>query len=565
MSFRLPFLHSRSGGSSHHSDSSRSGWHSATLVLLTSLWIAGPANWPLWQTLFGLPGQQGLRGGLFALAFGGIIAGGMMIVMALAAWPRLVKWVIGLVLLSAASGAHFMGTYGVVIDSTMMINVLQTDPREVRDLLSLRMLLTVLLLAGLPLWWIARRPLRRPGWKMVLGHQAGLIAGGLLLAALCLYSSFATFSATMRNHTSLRYKINPLNSFYALGQIAHEAHQEPDGPPQPVGLDAKLVRPVGAKPPLMVLVLGETARADHFSLNGYARPTNPELSKLPVLSLRDVTSCGTNTAASLPCMFSLLGREGFLAADRSQENVLDLLQRAGLAVLWLDNQSGCKGQCDRIHSAYAHTPAPGAAPLPAGVCQGEECFDAALLHGLDERINALPAEQRARGVVLVMHQMGSHGPAYHDRSPPDRKPFQPECTTPVLQDCNRQALVNAYDNSIAYADHIVAGTIGWLRRQDGFDRTLIYISDHGESLGENNLYLHGLPYRVAPREQKHVPLILWWPGLEQQPADPLGTCLKGRLDQPFSHDHLSHTLIGWLGVQAAEYRRELDLTAACRQ
>ncbi|MEY4754981.1 MAG: hypothetical protein RJA44_2656, partial [Pseudomonadota bacterium] len=340
----------------------------------------------------------------------------------------------------------------------------------------------------------------------------------------------------------------------------------PDGPPQPVGLDAKLAPlAAGQRPPLLLLVLGETARAANFSLYGYARPTNPELSKLPVLAFSDVSSCGTNTAASLPCMFSLLGREAYLAQERPQENVLDLLQRAGLAVLWLDNQSGCKGQCDRVASASAHTPAPGAAPLPAGLCHGEECFDAVLLHGLDERIAALPAERRARGVVLVMHQMGSHGPAYYDRSPPDRKPFQPECNTSVLQDCEPQSLVNAYDNSIAYADHIVASAIGWLRRQQQFDPLLMYLSDHGESLGENNLYLHGLPYSVAPREQKHVPLVVWWPALERQPADPLGACLRQRLATPLSHDHLSHSLIGWLGVQTADYRRERDLFAPCRQ
>ncbi|MEY4753378.1 MAG: hypothetical protein RJA44_1053, partial [Pseudomonadota bacterium] len=258
----LDFLLRRPAPGAASASASPAGWHSASLAALAALWIAGPANWPLWQRLSELPGQQGLRGLLFALAFGGLIAGITALVLALGAWPRLVKALIGLMLISAASGAHFMGTYGIVIDSTMMVNVLQTDAREVRDLLSLRLLLSLLLLAGLPLWWLARQPLQRPRWPVTLRRQLGLMAGGLLLAVLCVYASFATFSATMRNHTTLRYMVNPLNAYYALGSLAWASQKAPDGPPQPVGLDAKLAPlAAGQRPPLLLLVLGETARA----------------------------------------------------------------------------------------------------------------------------------------------------------------------------------------------------------------------------------------------------------------------------------------------------------------
>jgi lipid A ethanolaminephosphotransferase len=320
-------------------------------------------------------------------------------------------------------------------------------------------------------------------------------------------------------------------------------------------------RPAGAKPPLLVLVIGETARADHFSLNGYQRPTNPELATRQLLSFTEVSSCGTSTAASLPCMFSHLGRKGYDGRAREHENLLDLLQHAGLAVLWLDNQAGCKGLCARVPQANANSPASGDARLLAGLCDGEECLDEALLRGIDQRLAALPAERRAQGIVLVMHQMGSHGPAYYKRSPADRKPFQPECTTNVLQQCAREAVVNAYDNSIVYTDHVLSQAIGWLQDQAGaYDASLLYVSDHGESLGENNLFLHGLPYAVAPREQTHVPMLLWLPSQRSAQL----ACLRARRDAALSHDNLFHTVLGLVGVTAAEYQPALDLMAACK-
>jgi lipid A ethanolaminephosphotransferase len=312
-----------------------------------------------------------------------------------------------------------------------------------------------------------------------------------------------------------------------------------------------------------VLVVGETARADHFSLNGYARQTNPELAKADVVSFTEVTSCGTNTAASLPCMFSALGRKAFESSGHGYENLLDLVQRAGLAVLWLDNQSGCKGLCDRVPHAAAIDAAPGSPPLPAQLCADGECYDETLLLNLDARLAALPAERRSRGVLLVLHQMGSHGPAYFKRAPPRLKPFLPECVTPVLQQCALDTVVNAYDNSIAYTDHVLAETIRWLAQQEAsYDPALIYLSDHGESLGENNIFLHGLPFAFAPREQIHVPMVAWF---GKSPGDNGRLeCLRQRRDTPLSHDNLVHTVLGVLGIEAIEYKKDLDAFAPCR-
>jgi lipid A ethanolaminephosphotransferase len=419
-------------------------------------------------------------------------------------------------------------------------------------------------LAGVPLAWLWRRPpLAKLGWAPrlvlnLLGFAAGI---GLVLALV--FSSFANLASTMRNEEELRYMINPLNLYWSAGVVAVQANAKPDGPPEVVGADAQLApRAAGTKPRLLLLVVGETARASNFSLNGYARQTNPELARLPVLSFTEVSACGTSTAASLPCMFSPLGREAFNGQKTPQENLLDVLQRAGLAVLWLDNQSGCKGLCERVPNSSTAQAAAGAPPLPADLCDASgECLDEALLSGLDQRLAALEPARVRRGVVLVMHQMGSHGPAYFKRSPAALKRFLPECTSSALQQCPREEVINAYDNTIVTTDRLLARSIGWLQGQSRrFDTQLLYVSDHGESLGEKNIYLHGMPYAVAPRDQKHVPLLLW---TGQASAGQL-QCLADKRNAPLSHDNLFHTVLGLMAVQTSLYKPELDFMASCR-
>ncbi|SDM58993.1 lipid A ethanolaminephosphotransferase [Polaromonas sp. JS666] len=530
------------------------------LVVLASIWIATVCNVALWRELFRLPGLNGGQAAVISVALVLVITLATTALLSLLAWRWTLKPAITLFLLAAAFGAYFMMAYGVVIDKTMMVNTLQTDVRETRDLLNWRLLATVLVLAVLPLVLLWRQKVRRASAaRQLLGNFATL-AGTSVLLVLVVFLFFQSIASVMRNYTHVRYLINPLNSFYALGAIAAKPFQRDESMVLPLGEDAKLGASYSAqnKPPLLLLVLGETARSGNFSLNGYNRPTNPLLAKENVVSLRNAWSCGTSTAASVPCMFSHFGREAYDSRPANYEGLLDVLQRAGLAVLWIDNQSGCKGVCDRVpnvNTVQLQVP---------GLCDSGECFDEVMLRGIDERIAALPPERRAKGVVVVMHQMGGHGPAYYKRSPQAVKKFLPECADNALQSCSKEGLVNAYDNSIVYTDQLLASSIQWLKAQEARSApALLYLADHGESLGENNLYLHGMPYGIAPDVQKRVPWITWLsPGFEQRSK--LSTaCLKQQLDTPVSHDNYFHSVLGLMNVQTSVYKSALDIYARC--
>ncbi|MEO5698024.1 MAG: phosphoethanolamine--lipid A transferase [Burkholderiaceae bacterium] len=546
----------------------RAGWNPLTLAMLGATWIATLGNWPLWLALSRLPEMSSIRGLVFIAGFAVMVAALTAALLGLFAWRYTIKPALAFFVLSAAVAAYFMGAYGIVLDPSMMTNVLQTDPREVGELLSWPLLVNLLALGLLPVAWLVRARVSAASWPRQALRTGVAIGACMTFVALLIFALFADLSTTMRNHRTLRYLINPVNAYFSLAVLAVQATAQPSLALQAIGLDARLApRAPGARPPLVVLVVGETARADHFSLNGYARPTNPQLVREPdIVSFTDVTACGTSTAASLPCMFSAFDRRGYTARDRDHENLLDLAQRAGIAVLWLDNQSGCKGLCDRVpHAMTSERPA-AAAPLPAGLCGDGECYDEVLLLDLGARLAALPQVQRDRGVLIVLHQMGSHGPAYYKRSPPQRKPFRPECETTVLQQCALGDVVNAYDNSIAYTDHVLAKTIRWLERHaEGHAPALVYVSDHGESLGENNLFLHGLPFAWAPREQTHVPMIAWLGADASATRRAELDCLRRRKDVPLSHDHLFHTVLGLLGIEASEYMAALDVFAPCRK
>jgi len=532
------------------------GRHPLLLTWLATVWLVTLPNIPLWRQLAQLPEVTGLRGALFGLGLAFGIAGLTHALLSVLNWRWLLKPVLTLFLMSAASGAYFMWSYGIVIDANMIVNVMQTDPREAADLFNWRLLLSLGLLGVLPVWWLWRQPVRPLSWGKRLGTNLLSLVASVAVLVISLMLIYQDFASVMRNHTQLRYLINPLNSFYAVGRVVAQPLERDNSKVEPIGQDAQLVLPAGAAPATLIVVVGETARAGNFGVNGYERDTTPRLAREDIVSLRNVWSCGTSTAASLPCMFSHLGKDAYEKRSTNHESLVDVLQHAGLAVLWVDNQSGCKGVCARVPSIST------TALKVANHCEDGECRDEVMLHELDKHIAALPAERRAKGVVVFMHQMGSHGPAYHKRVPAAFKRFQPECASNALQECERQQVVNAYDNTIAYTDHFLAETIGWLKKRPG-PTAMVYLADHGESLGENNLYLHGLPYAIAPDVQKRVPWITWVSSGFAQQRGWRQACLQDKRMTEIRHDHFFHSVMGIAGVRSAEYKPGLDIYGSC--
>ena len=533
-----------------------------TVVVVLAIWLTLVANLTLWRTLAGI--DPGPRGVINSFALGVITAALTSALLSPTAWNRWMKPVWLAVLLAAAVCQQFMLNYGVLIDSAMLTNVAETNVREAADLLSWTLLGNILLVAGLPALWliplqIAPASRRRTALRMIKLLTASL-ALGLGTTAL----SYSVLAPLVRNHMQLRALPNPAAPILAAAKMAYKPLIK--RPPALASITGgALLGPSHAtsgKPPLLILVVGETARSDHFGLNGYSRDTTPQLAARGVLSYRNVWSCGTDTHASLPCMFSSLGKERFANRKGEQENLLDVLQAAGIAVLWIDNQAGCKGVCDRVASASTTDLAETSAAIR--LCKDGECLDEALLLGLDARIAALPIDRRRNGIVVVMHQMGSHGPAYGKRSQTEYKRFVPECSDAMLNQCERSALINAYDNTIVYTDHVLSSTIDWLKSQRGsYAAAMLYVSDHGESLGEYGIYLHGLPYALAPDSQKHVPLIAWLDEAIVQGRHLDQACLRGRLGDRLTHDNLYHTVLGIVDVATPTYRPDLDIWRAC--
>ncbi|WP_298235649.1 phosphoethanolamine transferase [uncultured Azohydromonas sp.] len=470
---------------------------------------------------------------------------------------RLLKPLLAVLIVATAFATHFMERFGVYLDPSMLRNVLRTDVAEARELLSWTLALHLLLYAALPLALLSRvRIVRRPPLRALLVRGLAL-AGAVTLLVGALLSVFQPFSSLMRNHKEMRYLITPANWMWSLASVSVHDARGAAQPRQAIGLDAApgLSWAAQARPRLLVLVVGETARRANWGLGGYARQTTPQLAQLPVINFADVTACGTNTEVSVPCMFAPVGRRDYDEQRiRGSESLLHVLARAGVAVHWRDNQSGCKGVCDHLSADDT------ASMKPSGLCDKGHCLDEALLRGLDQRL------EDARGTqLLVLHMLGSHGPAYHRRYPPTFKRFKPACESDDLQQCSAAEIVNAYDNALLYTDHVLASLIRLLQAHAGrVDAAMLYVSDHGESLGERGLFLHGMPYPVAPAEQKQVPMVMW-SSPDFARAIGLDTaCLQRRAMEPVSHDHLFHSLLGLLDVRTSLHEPAWDLSAGCR-
>jgi lipid A ethanolaminephosphotransferase len=429
-----------------------------------------------------------------------------------------------------SQAAYYMDKFGVVVDMSMIDNIMQTNLQEFSGLLTLSLVIRTLVFGIIPAWLVIKYFPKPIHVLPELKHRLHLLSILVLLLILVIAPFSGGYASFIRQHKVTRFYANPTYSTYSIFKYVNEQINIAKSVPfKHMAQDAKMIGP-SAKPELMVLVVGETARADHFSLNGYHRETNPMLAKQDVVSLSNVSSCGTSTSVSVPCMFSSLGRKEYdKETALNQQNVLDVLADNGIEILWRDNNSDSKGVADRLKFEDFKT----SALNP--VCEGE-CRDIGMLTGLDQYIEA----RKGKDILIVFHQMGNHGPEYYKRYPKEFEKFTPVCKTGELKDCSKDEIDNSYDNAILYTDYFLSNVIDLLKKHDDDRATaMLYVSDHGESLGEHGIYLHSAPYMVAPKEQTHVPGIVWL----GKNFDYKKEQLLPHKDDALSHDDLFCTLL----------------------
>lgn len=471
-------------------------------------------------------------------------------------FPWVVKPFLVFVVVLSAVTSYYMDSLGVIIDRDMIQNVMVTTITESKHLITFGFVSHVLIFGIMPALVILTVRVKRQSMLKLIAVPVLTFVISLTLTTGLLMADLKSYSSILRERKDFMSSFQPGAPLVGGIRYAKMMSRSTNVVVAAIGEDAKKgpAYAKGDKPLLTIVVAGETARAQNFSLNGYDVNTNPKLAKLPVVNFSDVNSCGTATAVSLPCMFSKFTRKEYSYEQGiSHQNVLDVLGHAGLHVEWWDNNTGHKNLADRITSrSLTHT-------KNEEFCSEGECIDGIFMQALKDYADTITQD-----TVLVLHQIGSHGPTYYLRYPEEFERFTPACRTAEFKNCTSAEITNAYDNTIAYTDKILAQTIALLQSQRNLATALLYISDHGESLGEGGLYLHGSPYFMAPEQQTKVPMILWMSQTFKEKFAIDQSCLAAKENSALSHDNLFHSLLGMLDIQSNERNPALDIFATCK-
>ncbi len=521
-------------------------------VLLTAAWWTLVFDIPYWTRL-----AQAAPDGSWQipLVFGTFLfLMATTILMVLSFLPRPVFKGL-LTVLAALGGTACCGElfYGTVMTPNMMRNVLATNSGEMAGYFSLRTVFwwMVISLPPMILAWLCAPKRRDIRWGWLMKAAGALLAFILGIAMVAL--NFQDFAGINRSDRTLRYYIAPLNVIWSTGKTFVEDDNPDEVRDRLVLDDAPTMTITPKDPTVFVVMVGETTRAANWGLSGYERDTTPELKTLDVINFTDLTSCGTSTDVSVPCMMSRVGRANYDRKQILKEEALPaLLKRAGFDVIWVDNQGGCKGACQGVTSLSPK--------MTEEYCASDnECLDGVFIPELQRILAGLKPE---KPTVVFFHMMGAHGPKYFERSDAARKAFLPECDDADLTSCERSTIVNAFDNSVRYSDWVMASLIREMKARPHLNAGLLYMSDHGESLGEKGLYLHGAPLMVAPKEQTHIPGFLWMNPAFQSTYQVNLKALDAKKDTALSHDNLFSTVLGLLKVKTKPYDAKLDITSS---
>lgn len=530
------------------------------LVLILAVYFALPLNLPVYEKLAQIFTESAQIHWGFVISIPLFFLFALNFIFQIFSWPYLFKPFFALLLI-ISSILSFVGfQYGTIVDRDMLVNVLETNSSEASSYLTVYSVLWFVFLGVLPALWLLFTPIRKETgvWRF-LGKKGLSMLVSLLAVALIAALYYQNYSSVGRNNSYLKRMIIPTHFIYSsVGLVKQRYFTEPMVYKM-IGTDAQQKTTAtdssGQKPTLVFFVLGETARVQNYQYFGYPRDTNAYTQPFQPIFFKDVASCGTATAISVPCMFSNMTRDNF---DRNradnQDNVLDILQRAGISLLWKENDGGDKGVAKNIPLKEL------ARDKREGLCDGDTCYDIAMLENLDQEI----ADQNGNRMIF-MHIIGSHGPTYFKRYPKEMAVYQPDCPRADIENCSVEQIVNTYDNTIRYTDYVLAQLMTKLESlQKDYNTALIYISDHGESLGENGMFLHGMPYNLAPDYQTQVPLLVWMSqGFSQSKGIDVD-CLRSKTNLPYSHGNLFHSLLGVMDVSTEAYDTSLDLFSQCR-
>ncbi|WP_095226420.1 sulfatase-like hydrolase/transferase [Helicobacter sp. 12S02634-8] len=510
------------------------------VIFIAAVVLAGLYNDTFWTKIFAYVSmeKEGDKSLLFALFAAYVLLIALSI--ELLSVRLSVKWVIGALVVISGVSQYFMQTLDITINDMVIESLLHTNTGEIKDFLSWGLVGALLLYVALPLCLLFFCPLGslRSFWRSSALKLALIVGYLIALSGLYLWKG-ADIVFAFKSSKPIIYATNPFAPIRSgvrvaldtLGPAKHFVH---------IGADAKLVRSHQA-PSVFVLVIGESARAANFSLNGYARDTNPYTSKLKSLvNFTNFYACGVITAISIPCMLTNYTHQTYKSRNQSLyvDNILDIAQRVGYQTYWISNNGGgCMGGvCARIeHIKYYN----------------DGSFDGAMLGYITDLI-----AHTKQDTFIVINLHGSHGPSYFKRYPKNFEYFSPVCEQKELQKCSHESIVNAYDNSIVYTDYFLYQIIHALKENKGIAAAMWYVSDHGESLGEYKQYMHGgLPYALSPETQKHIPSMIWLGnGFKQHYQE-----LAKSKDAHLSHDYIFHTLLDLLDIHTQDYQKDLDI------
>lgn len=528
--------------------------NSTWLFLALSAYFAFVLNYPLYAKAFSLISISDNL--LFFITMPFVIFFALNAIFQLLCLPYLHKLLIPLFLILSAAISYQEIFYGIYFDAEMLNNVLQTNFAESVRLVTLPYILWIIFLGIIPaIVYLLIKVNYRPLWREIVFRVVSLSVSLLMLMGIAhfYYQDYASF---LRNNKSITHLIVPSN-FVGAGIKKYKQLRDANRTFTQVGLDSKQDKPDRYRH-VTIFVLGETTRAQNWGLNGYNRQTTPLLAaRNDIVNFKNVSSCGTATSYSVPCIFSNLTRVQFNNGDAPyRDNLLDILQRAGVKVVWFDNDSGCKEVCNRVEN-YNVT----ALNLDK-YCHNGECLDELLFEDLDKTLHSTEDD-----MFIVLHTIGSHGPTYYERYPSEFRKFTPTCDTNLINQCSDEQLINTYDNTILYVDYIVNKAIQHLEKEKTWESAVLYVSDHGESLGENGVYMHSAPYAIAPQEQTKVPMVMWFSEAWNRNEKTDMQCLQHLGDnEEFSHDNLFHSIIALfdMDLTLSVYDQKLDILSRCK-